>query len=90
MMQCRYKTPSTLLMHRHMHTHKKSQSLYNTLMRSREVSEKAAELYPHQQRRLSDGNTNYADLTTKLLQISVAFGMNITESISARTPLPGD
>lgn len=41
------------------------------------------------QERLSDGNINYADLTTKLLQISVEFGMNKTESISSRTPLPG-
>lgn len=43
----------------------------------------------HQEKRLSDGNSNYADLTTKLLQISVEFGMNTTESISSRTPLPG-
>jgi len=44
----------------------------------------------HLERSLSDGNMNYADLTTKLLQISAEFGMNITESISARTPLPED
>lgn len=44
----------------------------------------------HCKRRLSDGNMNYADLTTKQLQISVEFGMNITESISVRTPLPED
>lgn len=43
----------------------------------------------HQEKRLSDGNSNYADLTTKLLQISVEFGINTTESISSRTPLPG-
>lgn len=74
----------------HAHTHRKSQRHYDSLTGSREVSETAEELYPHQQRRLSDGNTDYADLTTKLSQISVVFDMNITESISARTPLPGD
>lgn len=70
--------------------HRNRASHYDSLAGSREASEKAAGSYPHRQRRLSDGNTNYADLTTKLLQISVVFGMNITESISARTPLPED
>lgn len=79
---------STLLTHRHTNigTH-----------RNRRCKSALATAVPHDpekplrkhQERLSDGNINYADLTTKLLQISVEFGMNTTESISSRTPLPG-
>lgn len=74
-------------------THKQKQAVqissccYSHPTWPREGSKKAAGSYQHQER--SDGNMNYADLTTKLLQISVEFGMNTTEGISSRTPLPG-
>lgn len=85
---------STLLTHRHTNigTHRNRRcksALATAVPHDPEKPLRKQQGHTQHQERLSDGNINYADLTTKLLQISVEFGMNTTESISSRTPLPG-
>lgn len=83
-------TLSTLLTRRHINRNRQCKSALaaTAVPRGPEKPPRKQQGHTQHQER-SDGNINYADLTTKLLQISVEFGMNTTESISSRTPLPG-
>lgn len=83
-------TLSTLLTHRYMNRNRQHKSALGATAVPRGPEKPPRKQQGHtQHKERRDGNINYADLTTKLLQISVEFGMNTTESISSRTPLPG-